>query len=109
MIKNFTRKRNRRAIKIISFLTLIFSMAALQSMGQQIWEFDYTGNVQTLELPPGKYKFEAWGAEGANGFNTQGGRGGFAEGVINFGASTTAYIVVGGAGTNQTGGYNGGG
>ena len=34
---------------------------------QTEWEFNYTGDVQTLELPyKGIYKIEAYGAQGRN-------------------------------------------
>ena len=35
---------------------------------QTVWEYNYTGGVQTLKLPyKGIYKIEAYGAQGRNG------------------------------------------
>lgn len=51
-------------------------------------EFDYTGNVQSIELLPGKYKLEVWGAEGGgsrlsgNSSSGLGGYGGYSTGIL---------------------------
>lgn len=38
--------------------------------------FDYTGNKQSVELNPGIYKLEYYGARGGNGYgNSAGGKG----------------------------------
>ena len=74
-----------------------------------VWDFYYTGK-QTLFVVPcnGKYKIEAWGAQGASSSNIHGGYGGYSIGEINLNYKTKMYINVGGQGSNSTGGYNGG-
>lgn len=90
----------------------------------QPFDFNYTGGVQSVSLPPGRYKLECWGAQGGSAQpinfsdTVPGGEGGYACGEIKFtAASTTLYICVGGHGANNVqtnggisgGGYNGGG
>ena len=83
-------------------------------------EFDYTGNIQSIELLPGKYKLEVWGAEGGgrrlsrNSASGLGGLGGYATGILTLRKKTRLYIYVGGHGLSSTsgiasGGWNGGG
>ena len=75
--------------------------------------YAYTGGVQSVTLPKGTYKLEAWGAQGGNDSSGVGGHGGYAAGTLTVTADTTIYIVVGGVGKNGAGaatrGYNGGG
>ena len=71
-------------------------------------EFNYTGSIQTIELDPGRYQLEVWGAQGANRNNT-GGLGGYSSGEIDILFPTTLYICVGRQGSGTSGGYNGGG
>jgi hypothetical protein len=85
--------------------------------------FDYTGNVQTLVVPyTGKYKLEAWGAQGGTGESYTISRGGYASGELNLTAGQTIYVFVGSQGEYMTyggsthstavsrnGGWNGGG
>ena len=66
--------------------------------------FDYTGNIQTIVLEPGKYKLECYGAQGYAILNGTGGKGGYAQGEIIIRKKETLYICVGGLNT----GYNGG-
>ena len=88
------------------------------------FNFDYTGTVQQVTLPKGKYKLQCWGAQGGNVTGTyavNGSKGGYSEGVITLTETTTFYIFVGGQGTSYTssasqtstsvvnGGWNGGG
>ena len=40
--------------------------------------FDYTGNIQTIVLEPGKYKLECYGAQGYAILNGTGGKDGYA-------------------------------
>ena len=68
--------------------------------------FEYTGDVQSLSLPAGKYKLQTWGAQGGG---TSGSKGGYAEGIISFDNTTTFYLFVGGKGAQKKGGWNGGG
>jgi hypothetical protein len=79
--------------------------------------FVFTGDIQSIDLPPGRYLLEAWGAQGGNDSTSLGGRGGFSRGEITLTDAQTLYIGVGGAGTANTasfsgvasGGFNGGG
>ena len=66
--------------------------------------FDYTGNIQTIVLEPGKYKLECYGAQGYAILNGTGGEGDYAQGEIIIRKKETLYICVGGLNT----GYNGG-
>ena len=58
-------------------------------------------------LKTGYYKLEVWGAQGGN--SSYGGYGGYTSGVVRLTSGTTLYINVGGAGSKNAGGYNGGG
>lgn len=88
------------------------------------FDFDYTGNVQSIDLPQGYYKLQAWGAQGGNvtgSYSVAGSKGGYSEGILKLDSPTTLYVFVGGKGTNYTssasqtsttlinGGWNGGG
>lgn len=80
-------------------------------------EFDYTGHSQTIELLPGKYKIECYGAKGADVyFNNLVGKGGFGayvSGEIELKTPTRIYIYIGETGktgfSNLSRTYNGGG
>lgn len=88
-----------------------FVSSPVTSLGVEVLSFDYKGFVESVELKPGKYKLEVWGAQGGS-YNTTyyGGYGGYSVGNISFASRTTVYIAVGGtAQTITTGGYNGGG
>jgi len=80
-----------------------------------IYDFDYTGAVQSKTLEAGTYKLEVWGAQGGTQGSTAGGQGGYSVGEITLGSQTTLYIYVGGQGSGSnsasaiTGGFNGGG
>lgn len=83
-----------------------------------VFNFDYTGNVQSVELPKGKYKLQCWGAQGGTSYGSSsatGSKGGYSEGVLTLIEKTTLYVFVGGKGSrgsNSTlvnGGWNGGG
>lgn len=66
--------------------------------------FTYTGAVQNYVVPlTGTYRFEVWGAAGAN----FGGNGSYAKGEMALTAGQTIKIYVGGSG--DTSGFNGGG
>lgn len=78
----------------------------------QVLNYDYTGGVQSIMLPPGSYKLECWGAQGGyRSSATYGGKGGYSVGELTLNEETTLYVQVGGSGnTGKTsGGYNGGG
>ena len=84
-----------------------------------IYEFDYTGAVQTfMASADGNYKLEAWGAQGGGTSGYPGGRGAYTSGEIYLCQGETIYIYVGGAGKGKSGqqttsdnpgGFNGGG
>lgn len=80
--------------------------------------FDYTGSVQSLLLPPGSYTLQVWGAQGgSNAANSTygitakaGGKGGYSTGVFTTANEKTVYAFVGGQGSSSgNGGWNGGG
>lgn len=86
-----------------------------------VFNYDYTGSVQQVTLPKGKYKLQCWGAQGGNvsgSYTATGSKGGYSEGVLTITEPTTIYIFVGGQGTSSStsstsgtanGGWNGGG
>lgn len=77
-----------------------------------VFNFNYTGNVQEVTLPPGRYKLQCWGAQGGNSgsYSGIGSKGGYSEGEITLTEVTTFYIFVGGKGASSgNGGWNGGG
>ena len=65
-----------------------------------VLNYAYTGSSQNVELLPGKYKLEVWGAQG-----------GYSVGTITLTANTKLYAYVGGSGNTggTSGGFNGGG
>ena len=84
----------------------------------EVFNFDYTGSVQQITLPKGKYKLQCWGAQGGTSYGSSSGagsKGGYSEGVLTLTEKTTLYIFVGGAGSRGSstslvnGGWNGGG
>ena len=82
-----------------------------------VFNFDYTGTVQEVTLPAGRYKLQCWGAQGGDSYNYDaiGSKGGYSEGEITLTEVTTFYVFVGGKGGNGStssmvnGGWNGGG
>ena len=84
-----------------------------------------TGTIHTVTLQPGVYRLEAWGASGGRGATLTTGAanatsrfGGYAQTHVRFDATTTLFVVPGGAGGNAhglaansvvPGGFNGGG
>ena len=74
--------------------------------------FAYTGTVQEVTLPKGKYKLQCWGAQGgtSSSGSATGSKGGYSEGVLTLTQTTKLYIFVGGQGASSgNGGWNGGG
>lgn len=76
--------------------------------------FGYTGGAQSFTAKAGvTYQLRVWGAQGGacscNGCVASGGYGGYAIGNKAFASDTTLYVYVGGAGSNESAGYNGGG
>lgn len=86
-----------------------------------VYNYDYTGDVQQVILPKGKYKLQCWGAQGGSvsgSYSAVGSKGGYSEGIITLTETTTLYIFVGGKGRDistsntsgtENGGWNGGG
>lgn len=85
----------------------------------QVLNYDYTGGMQSIMLPPGSYKLECWGAQGGyRSSATYGGKGGYSVGELTLNEETMLYVQVGRSGgyagdsiytTETSGGYNGGG
>ena len=82
------------------------------------YNFDYTGTVQSVELPKGTYKLQCWGAQGGRSYKSSsytGSKGGYSEGVLKLDSAQTLYVFVGGQGSYGSstslvnGGWNGGG
>lgn len=72
----------------------------------------YSGAAKSITLPPGRYKLEAWGAQGGyRSSATYGGKGGYSVGTVTFDAAMLLYLYVGGSGITggTSGGFNGGG
>ena len=64
-----------------------------------------------VQLVPGTYRFECWGASGGK-VNTDGGYGGYVSGLISIEEPKAVYLYIGGEGSSNgdgKGGYNGGG
>lgn len=88
-------------------------MAELLNPGENK-RFNYTGNVQSIELLPGKYKLECYGASGGIGYGNINpiGKGGYISGELLITAITMLYIHVGQDGISNAMTsirYNGGG
>ncbi|HBH3594187.1 TPA: hypothetical protein KSJ96_001014, partial [Clostridioides difficile] len=68
---------------------------------QTVWNFGYIGREDSVQLPPGRYKFECWGACGGR-FNTADwttcAKGGYTKGVITLKEKTFFYVYVGQSG-----------
>ena len=82
----------------------------------QIKKFNYTGSVQSIELSPGTYKLECYGASGGVGYgkhiDNPYGNGGYISGVLTLSKSTILYVYVGQDGvdySSTTTKFNGGG
>lgn len=86
-----------------------------------VFNFAYTGSVQEITLPKGRYKLQCWGAQGGSvsgSYTAAGSKGGYSEGVLTLTEPTIIYVFVGGQGTSSStsstsgtanGGWNGGG
>ena len=77
--------------------------------------YTYTGSVETFTVPPGvtSISIEAWGASGQDFTVEQytpstGGLGGYSSGDLTVTPGDVISIYVGGAGADNTPGYNGG-
>lgn len=77
-----------------------------------VFNYAYTGAVQSVTLPKGVYKLEVWGAQGGyRSSSSYGGKGGYSVGTITLTKETNVYVYVGGSGRTGgvSGGFNGGG
>lgn len=84
-----------------------------------VFNYAYTGSVQSVELPKGKYQLQCWGAQGGTSkkygstINSTyaGGKGGYSIGVLTLTQLTTLYVFVGGCPSSgsSNGGWNCGG
>ncbi|MBR4984437.1 MAG: hypothetical protein IKY83_01685, partial [Proteobacteria bacterium] len=86
-----------------------------------VQNFSYTGKVQSVSLPQGKYKLEVWGAQGGyvpdSNSSLRGGNGGYSTGVLTLTSPKTLYVYVGNIGDKKASncseypdaGWNGGG
>lgn len=88
-------------------------MAELCNAGEYK-QFNYTGNTQSIELLPGRYKLECYGASGGigNGNINPVGKGGYASGELFIPTLMTLYVHVGQNGVDNWATsvrYNGGG
>lgn len=108
---SYPLKVNMTASTLASVLAGILSLLLTKSYGQDIWEFEYTGQEQTIELPAGVYTLEVWGAQGGNGHpGALGGKGGYSIGEMVLTDALSIKVFVGESGESTgEGAYNGGG
>ena len=74
------------------------------------YTYDVNNSYYTFSVPvSGSYKIELWGANGNSSGSFAGGTGAYTSGNITLTAGEKIYVYVGGAGSGDNGGYNGGG
>ena len=74
------------------------------------YTYDVNNSYYTFSAPvSGSYKIELWGANGNSSGSFAGGTGAYTFGNITLTAGEKIYVYVGGAGSGDNGGYNGGG
>lgn len=95
--------------------------ARVDILNDRVYTFQYPCTSKSdctpyiVQLGPGTYNINAYGAQGGSYYNGNGGLGGFASGTLNLSKNTQVFVYVGGQGTatkiggTQAGGYNGGG
>ena len=100
---------------------LIHGKATISNTYREIYDFSYTGRIQTFTASKsGYYKLETWGASGGDYYGyrddnieSRAGYGGYSTGVIHLDKNKTIYVIVGEQGkcdVNQSpAAYNGGG
>ena len=88
----------------------IYKINYIKTTPKSEYNFDYTGSEQEFTAPvTGKYKIETWGASGGSYSDSyKGGYGGYSTGTTFLSKSQKIYINVGGAGSINSAGYNGG-
>ena len=114
-VKSITIKTSKGSPTVTKTVTI---KQKAKSLGWTTKNFEYTGGVQSIELPKGKYKLQCWGAQGGTSYGNSSGvgsKGGYSEGVLTLTETTTLYVFVGGKGSRGSstslvnGGWNGGG
>ncbi len=99
------------------------NVSGLHAVAPLVTNYDYTGGVQSVVLPPGQYIVECWGAQGGSqrsnstsgnqaAITGTGSKGGYAKGTLDLTATTSFYIYVGqlgGTGGTRGSGYSDGG
>src|SRR5262245_52125819 len=73
---------------------------------QAIYNYSFTGGVQTLTINGGSYSIQCWGGDGGDGGTTTpsvgtGGKGGYSSGTYSTAGAATLYIYVGGKGQSN--------
>src|SRR4051812_31635410 len=97
-----------------AFIALVLTVFSHDAHTQTTYTFNYTGAVQTINLPAGIYQIECWGADGGTHTSNSGttpGKGGYSKGTITFGVAGTYSVYVGGVGNGGVqplGGFNSG-
>ena len=101
------------------YARITYTKAENTVSGNTVLNFEYTGQAELFIVPEtGDYTIEAWGAQGGTGYNSAGGKGGYARGTVHLEQYQMIYIYVGGKGTDtgtssstsiKSGGFNGGG
>ena len=115
MTINNNKLRNRIVLLTLALVLItlsIFTMWRVFAVGNQnIYNFDYTGTTETFKVPKaGKYKIEAWGAQGGtDSHQGSGGKGGYTAGEVYLEAGEELFVTVGGFGDANAQGFNGGG
>lgn len=114
-VKSITIKTSKGSPTVTKTVTI---KQKAKSLDWTTKNFEYTGGVQSIELPKGKYKLQCWGAQGGTSYGSSSGagsKGGYSEGVLILTETTTLYVFVGGKGSRGSstslvnGGWNGGG
>ncbi len=74
------------------------------------YDYSYNGSYYVFSAPVnGSYKIETWGANGNSNSTYSGGTGSYNSGLITLNQNEKLYVYVGGTGSGDIGGYNGGG
>jgi hypothetical protein len=100
--------KNTLFASLIAVICFFLSANSLQGQTSTA-TFSYTGGQQSWVVPAGRttITIDAYGGQG--GSPATGAAGGYIQSTHTVTPGTTIYIKVGGQGTLNTGGYNGGG